>query len=822
MKSFSISRDHIKTFYRIVHVLARIVKSFIVLSLLLFLFLRIFGVPRPILQKGIQHLNKSGIPITVDRVALTLSGWQAEDLLIYSKDPDEINPLLSFEKISFSVRKRKVADASNRVWTVALKAPAVNVSSSFGQSVNIPATSPINKITELGGSFTFLPNSINVSSGKMTWLGIQFSMNGSIASKQGVSNKNEPAKINLERKHWLTEKHIYEVEKQLNMFSLPTKMKMNIVFNVDLKNTQENTVKFTAYTDEFLYKGVPFSKASIRGKYDASAFTFERIGFWQGNQSLQASLKYNIRLKQLEGALNNTITSNQFISFLPLNVRNIFQEEAVRMNCLPRFDLKMTPAPIHDLLNHLSGHFSINDVSYQEVEIETLEGDFFIKENRFEGNHIKASVLDQPNLAKKTGSAMKGGQIEGSVLWDGNTREYRVDINGGLDPNLLVPALARIPIATNIIQRFKFEGKPLHGHLVLGANITDKDSFYIDVQAVAKNVIFQGVRFSSINLTESYKRGVLSLSPLVGMQGINFLKGDVEIDFFKEEAQFDIKTSLNPRELEDLIYAPANLFGTKINVDGKVRIDAYGLFDWGGMQRTDFSANVQADQLKLPILETENFTAKITGKGPLITVQNAKFNLYEGTGVGKFSFAWNPSTNTLPYDLLVKFDQLNFKPFLQFYWGEKPVISSGKMSGDLRIAADLTTNFFTVANGEGFLKIEKGQLVDLPLFAGFSRMIRKLIPKFNTFSINNLSGNFEIKQGVIYSKDIYFGGNLLSAKGKGNYTSLAGFDAVIQVQLFNNSWISSIIRVVTDPFLRIFEMKLKGSLSDPKWELENF
>lgn len=80
----------------------------------------------------------------------------------------------------------------------------------------------------------------------------------------------------------------------------------------------------------------------------------------------------------------------------------------------------------------------------------------------------------------------------------------------------------------------------------------------------------------------------------------------------------------------------------------------------------------------------------------------------------------------------------------------------------------------------------------------------------------------EYASGVFYTEDSSFDGDLISAKVRGEYSRKDGFDAEVQVQTLNSSILSRVLRVATDPLLKVFEIKLTGPFSDPSWEFEHF
>ncbi|MEA2069624.1 MAG: AsmA-like C-terminal region-containing protein, partial [Verrucomicrobiota bacterium] len=263
-----------------------------------------------------------------------------------------------------------------------------------------------------------------------------------------------------------------------------------------------------------------------------------------------------------------------------------------------------------------------------------------------------------------------------------------------------------------------------------------------------------------------------------------------------------------------------NLFGNKILTEGDTQIKARGTLDWGTMQETDFVAEVEAAGLGIPVAHMEGFRAVVTGAGPLVSVKEATFGLYQGSGQGEFSILLDPKANGMPYEMDVKVEGADFRKCLKFLRPEVDYKVSGVLSGNVHFEADMTRGFFETANGDGSLRVEDGQLADLPFFSGFSRLMRKVIPGFNVFSITSLSGTFVFEEGVVRSPDAYFAGDVICAKAKGSYSKKTGFDALVQGQVLSNRGLSKLVRVITDPIFKFFEFKLGGALSEPSWRLE--
>ncbi len=820
MKPSYFSRRLAKGVYRTTRIFVWFLSLSTILVVVAFIFLRTYGVPGPLLREVMRRVNAAGIPVEVEGITLTLHGWRADHVRYYSENPDDLEPLFLARQVFFSMRNSRLrytegSDALN----LDVNAVGVRVNPAVEWGLAIPQSSPSRHVEQIEVSLRFLPDRILVSQGKIDWLGSRFNVNGTVlkgeASRPARKQKTLfPSPI--------TEQRFQAFEDHLKTLSLPNGVTVDIDFSIDTTEYSASRVDLAVNAEEVEFREVGFSKVEIAGSYAYPMIQVERAGLFRGKQSFQLSGEYNLDSKQAEGSLYNSITSDQPLLLLPDWIRDLFARAELRIDHLPRLEVDFGPAVVKELLNHLSGAFSIRGAGYQGFEIEALRGRIKRENNRLEITNLQGSVLGQEERAKETGSAMHGGSAAGSAFWDENTREFGVEADINFDPTLLIQALSPVEIATNIIHRFKFTDRPPQGHVALGSNVDDWSTFYIDIQALANDVVFQGVEFNSVNVTETYKHGKLNLDPVAATQGADFIKGSARLDFRASTVTFDALGSVNPADMEDLIYPRINLFGNHINAGGDINFEARGVFDWGSMQQTDFSATVEAERLEIPVAELDRFTAEVVGDGPTIAVKNATFGLYGGEGEGEFSMMWNPTMKNLPYETDLTFSGVDFYKCLVFICGDRLITISGQMEGNAHIEADLSTNFFSSANGGGFVRVEKGQLADLPLFEGFSRLMRKVLPSFTVFSITSLRGHFSLEDGVVSSEDAYFEGDILSAKARGRYVYESGFDAYIQAQVLSEGRISKVVRVITNPLMKLLEMKLEGTLANPSWKLEKF
>ena len=808
-----VSRRMVAWIYRVVCILVRSIFVLVILGLLLFVYLRVQGVPGPLLREVTRRANEAGIPVSVEGITLTLNGWRADHVRYYSSHPDDLDPIFESEHVFFSVMKK----SESKGVKVNVKALGVRVAPSVEWGISIPAGSRSRAIKQAEVVLDFRPEGLVLSGGRLEWLGARFNINGIIL--KGTQGPRSPSTQRTVSPVLVTATQFQTLEDRLKMLSLPSGAEIDIDFEVDSGNYAASRLDFSAYAEGLAFRTIEFSSAKASGHYAYPLLRIEQASLSEGKQSVQLSGEYNMKTRKVEGTLFNSITSSRLMLLLPERVHELLTKANLRIDHLPHLNINMGPAVATELLNHLTGTFSIRSVGYQGLEIETLAGRVERRNNRLEFTNLQGLARGQEERASEAGSTLHGGTAEGSVFWDGNTREFGVDINAQLDPNLLVQALSPVEIATNIIQYFSFKDQPPLGHVALGANVDDWSSFYIDIQAVANDVAFRDVEFSSINVTQTYRNGKLGLDPVAVVQGAEFAKGSVDVNFRGDTVSFDVESSLQLVVVENIISPKLNLFGEKIKTQGETRLSARGMVDWGSMMLTDFSAKVSTDTLEIPMGIANDFHAEVIGKGPLLSVLDAQFLFYGGLGNGSFQIELDPAKNTIPYAFDADCQNANFKKFINFY---RPVETqvSGALSGKIYIQADMATNFFSTATGTASIRVNDGQLADLPFFSGFTKLMRKMIPSFSAFSITSLSGDFTISKGEVSSEKVDLAGDIISASGRGSYHPDSGFDAKIQAHILRGNGLSKVLRTVTDPLMKLFEMKVTGPFSNPSWRLE--
>ncbi len=806
---------------KVVRNCVRLVVALVLLVACIVVFLASHGVPGSILRKIERSASDQNFAVEIGSIHLSLHGWRASNVRVFSRYPDDLDPIFMAREMTFR-RIRFSAESRPQERIVRINAHGIRLSPSTQWCIGLDKESSLRKVDQVTASIAMSPKTMRILDGLFVWRGIRFNIDGEFLLPEGPSTEGPAEALPSYLPVTVDPSFQKSLERTLNALELSESAEFDLDFLCDSNDPLNSRCTLSASTGEVEFRGVGFSHTVVELEYDRMLLGIEKVAVQRDNEEFSLRGRYDVATHETELWLNNEISSKELFLLLPGAVLAWMGADEVRPAAFPHANLHFGPASLTKLLNRVDGTFALQDLEYRGLDIASLAGRVNRTGSRLDLSGLQGVVRDVPDRALDLGSCMKGGAVSGNAFWDSASGQFGIASESELDPNLLVGPLSPVRIATNVIDRFKFDRKPPRVWFELGASYYDWESLYISIRAVSEEMRLHDVPFSSMTGTGIYQRGVLSLESVVAQQGIDFLKGSGALDFRRDLASFDVAGSINPRSIEDVVYPGMAIFSKGIVVSGPTKISARGKVNWRTMRDTEFRADVEAQKVQLPFAILDRFSASVSGDGPLLTVSNAVFGIYGGEGRGKLSLRLDPATNGMPYTIDAIIGNADLQKCLAYLYPDASHQATGDLSGKLQAESDFTRSFFNTANGSGYVKIRHGQLADLPLFSGFSVVMRKMIPSFRFFSINSLYGDYQLRNGVIFSENAYFDGDVLSAKGKGRYSQSGGFDAYVQAQVMSDNNFSKIFRFFTDPILKFFEMKLEGPLDNPQWKLEPF
>jgi hypothetical protein len=318
---------------------------------------------------------------------------------------------------------------------------------------------------------------------------------------------------------------------------------------------------------------------------------------------------------------------------------------------------------------------------------------------------------------------------------------------------------------------------------------------------------------------------VVRVAPLLVVRDEGMARGGFTVYPNRETVEFDGASTINPAALFRMIGVLTNEIQRSFVFGGPVTIAGKGVVDFGRMRQTDFRTTVTCRNLGCWTLDTEEATFNVGMKGLTNFIENVQGTMYGGriSGSATLIVPYGSETN-LRYRVDAVASGVDFRRLVAGRIREPKEEYTGQLSGSVRVEGIAGTGCAKTAVGEGAVNIKNGRLFVLPLFGGLSQQIARVIPGVD-FVVRQTDGSasFRIRDGKLVSDKALIEGGLLSLSGKGFYAldETLGFDVQIRL-LRERSFVAKLLRVPTYVISKIFEFRLRGTLTKPDWYPVNF
>jgi hypothetical protein len=421
--------------YRVVSVLALVM-------LIALVYLVRYGVPDCALRVVEQRANAAGIPIEIGTLTLTVRGWRAEHVRYSGDLLAGLSDGVTVDDVYLRLQRRSDEDGT-KGWGIDVEASEITLPPSAEFLAQAPAMSDWLRFSRMGGSLGIYSNRVVVSNVTVACQATHLTVNGTLRRAGKQAKTSTPTRVDLSGLPLIAE--------YFDMIRLHSGSTVAIDFNIDPSDASNTRLDLVARLGYMTICGGNFSHAELAGHYLYPSVTVDRGGLFQGGRAAQVDGSYNVETGEVRGTLRNSITSTNLLGLLPASIRDGVRKAGLHVASLPQFSITCAPVFPRDFSGAMSGTFSLDDVTYKGLVIESLHGDLAYDGERIEFKHLEGTVAGQGAQAEQIGSCMQGGSAKGDVFWDMNSRSFGVEAEMGFDPRLLVGPLSRVAIATNII-----------------------------------------------------------------------------------------------------------------------------------------------------------------------------------------------------------------------------------------------------------------------------------------------------------------------------------------------------------------------------------
>ena len=442
-------------------------------------------------------------------------------------------------------------------------------------------------------------------------------------------------------------------------------------------------------------------------------------------------------------------------------------------------------------------------------------------------------LLQVDDLSVSLQRSEKEGRLGGGLAYDLATRTLSGRLVTNVDPHIMTPLmdLYEMNYPLELVNRFNCDGAAPRGEFVFDRRMGVKGDIHLTGDFRIRDCSYRGVGLLRADgaLTidrrgDNYKVSVNNLF-VVRREGM----ANVAFSVYPREklVEFTAESTIAPLAMARMVGVLTNITPQHIEIQGASTIEASGRVDVNdSYAQTDFWAKVQADRIRVHEMTCDSGAVDLHMVGRSVTLTNFEASVYGGIASGHVVLEIPPrGESNSHYRASLNFEKADFESFMKAVTPpESKNAYQGELSGGLQIEGDSAGAFLKSINGVGSVHVRDGRVFLLPVFGGLSRLMTKIIPGLDfVLRQSDAKSEFEINDGVLTTEKVAVEGGILSLKGHGSYRLGDELDFDIQVKLMKeHTLVAKLLRVLTYPISKLFEFRLRGTLSEPVWYPVNF
>lgn len=453
----------------------------------------------------------------------------------------------------------------------------------------------------------------------------------------------------------------------------------------------------------------------------------------------------------------------------------------------------------------------------QGVTIASLSSDLSV-----EGDLVKFN-----NIGGTLSRGDMHGDVSGSLVYNDRNRVLDGKLLTQFDPHILIPLINEwdMPGTAELISRFNFYKKPPKcemvfrklndglGDFVLDGKFWIQDCSYRDVDMIKAH------GSARVELAGPKELVHVEVAELMRKEGV--ARTAFTADLAAGTVNFDGMSEIYAPALFQMIGVFTNECRQYFKFDGPVKIAASGMVDYRSMTNTNFRGIVDTQRMGVGHFMTEKCSFMMTMTGLTTTVTDVTGGIYHGSfaGTAKFVLPFLSASN-ISYSVNATVDGADFREFAALTMPETDKVKyTGKIGGRVNVSGLLGYGNGKTAAGNGYVVVTKGHIFTLPLFGGLTEFMIKYVPGVDfLLAQTEARSDFSVANGKASSREILVEGGVVTLSGAGSYSFDGGLDFKVKVKLLKKkTLLGQIVQFVTDPISELFEFKLDGTLSQPKW-----
>lgn len=797
------------------HLLRLIAFTSGLLILLALFHLATFGIPAPLTRKLTAGLQEKGVPLHVRSITFSPHrGWVLHHVSLYSTSADDLRPILQADQMTCQIWPEDWTHLKQTAWDITLGGTDLALSPSYRWDALLPSeATSLKTIRRAHARVTLDRQGIEIHNSEIQWETLLIRAAGRAAFSPATAESTSPPDP---QKLEALATRIAPLFDTLSELSFSGPPEFNIQFDFPQGGLDAATLKTTVFIPELKIHGHTYERigGSVRLQNKMLSAGPARISSsTEGDLTLSAI--WDMPRDRIRIGLTNSMPAPELFALLPRQAYDAVTRTGIQTDGPLNFSAEIGPAPADTLLDQLRLNVQSMRATRNDLTLDPLQ---------------LTLIRDGDSLAlPQIQTVANGSPISGTFSMNLPDKTWTATFQGSVPTPAAANLLGGIP--KDWIDRLEFTNAPpdIRGEVSWGGH---DGTFQMRADVSGRDGQCAGIPFDTLNTTLIFTNHTFSLAPLrIASPDKNF-DGTIHIDLPNFLASFDAETSLEPAEIAQILAPGVPTVLTNFTFNGPVYSKAAGQIDYSGGTNHAASGTILAESVTAANLTATPFSSDVEARGGQLLFTRSKLNTLGGTAEGSAAFDLCLTNHHSPYRLDIDLTGMDLTQIAQHFSTNNFSSTKGSVSASLTLQADASTNFWASATGSGQVKISDGQLADLPIVGGFSRLLRSSLPGFSLFSITTLYAEYDLHDAALYSDNLELGGTLLSAKARGKYSPKDGLDFTLQAEPLRQTrdnkewyqlhlWMADALKSGTSPLFILLEFKLTGPLKNPQWRLIN-
>jgi hypothetical protein len=777
------------------------------LTTLLILFsLLVIGLPPGLTRRITAQLQDAGIPLQVESIHLSIHrGWVLKNVHLYSTSPDDLQPLLTAQKIYLLLWPDDWRQPATGGWHIKTYIKSLGVSLGTPWENVLPDNHPFRTIHKLEADLTAAPGQLTVEEARLDWGGILLFAQGRALFAPDSSTQQQTAAGDFGRR-------AAQLADALNQLKCEEPLELRVNFNLNQAQPEKTSLEARLSAEGITWHSRRYNQLAGELSYRNATWTLPSIRLSQSSdEQLLVNGTIHPADRTLHVSVENTLPVSDLLNLLPEKALAAVAQTGIQPYGALDFSASVGPTSFDQLAEKADVKIRQAHLKWQDITLDPLALHLAGNGHQIDVDQIRAKINGEP--------------LSGTLQLNRKTLAWTARIQTQCDPSL---AGAYDNDLRDFLTRFDFPEHYPKADLTL-SQTRPGESVVMDGTLSGEHFTCGGVPIDHLKTHLSFSNQILDLTPIHAERADKQFDGSVQVDFTRQLGIFNATNSFPPADIEHALAPGETTILDAFRFDGPVYAAGKGQIDYGQWSNHQFNGTFRAENIHMEKLQAGRFESSVAITGTRLSFTHATATLYNGQANGDATFDISLNDGSAPYRIDARFSQLDLKTLLQQVTTGDYNQINGQLSTSFTLSADATTGFWNSAQGIGQVKIENGRLADVPLFGGFSRLVQTAFAGFNLFTLTEFSADYQLHDRTLWSDNAQLGGTLLSARGRGSYAPDKGLNFTVTAEPLRQTgdqskeWyqVQRLAATAAAPFLRLLEFHLSGPLEKPDWRFVN-